>query len=446
MRKGRTVFIIGLVVVAGVFAGLFDMPQYANSWLAKLPFSLPHIPERPFQLGLDLQGGIHLVYAADLSHIASVDYDSAMAGLRDVIERRVNLFGVKEPLVQAGVNKGTGRLIVELAGIQDPGQAIALIGQTPYLEFRETKSNYSEIIEKNQKLFQEGKTDLEDPYASTALTGRYLKKAEIGFDSLSQEPLVLLQFDNEGAKIFEDLTQKNLGKPIAIFLDGQLLQAPTVQGVIAGGNAQITGQFTIEEAKTIVRNLNAGALPIPITLISQQSVGATLGQDSLTRSLKAGIGGFIAVIVFMALWYRLPGLLASLALLLYVVLLLAIFKFISLTFTLAGIAGFILSIGMAVDANVLVFSRMREELKGGRTLSGALAEGFKRAWPSIWDGNVTAMLVALILFWFGSSFVQGFAFTLLLGTITSMFTALFITRNFLRVFEGTLLQKFKWLW
>ncbi|TSC56044.1 MAG: preprotein translocase subunit SecD [Parcubacteria group bacterium Greene0714_21] len=446
MRKGRTFLTVGIILIAGIAAGFFDMPQYANSLAKKLPFSLPSIPDKSFQLGLDLQGGIHLVYEADLSQITSADYDSAMQGLRDVIERRVNLFGVKEPLVQTEGKREKRRLIVELAGMQDPSQAIALIGQTPYLEFRETKPDYSQIIEKNQELFKEGKTDFTDPYASTALTGRYLKKAELGFDSLSQEPLVLLQFDDEGAKIFEELTQKNLGKPVAIFLDGQLLQAPTVQGVIAGGRAQITGKFTIEEAKTIVRNLNAGALPIPITLISQQSIGATLGHDSLAKSLKAGIGGFIAVIVFMALWYRLPGLLASLALVLYVVLLLAIFKFISLTFTLAGIAGFILSIGMAVDANVLVFSRMREELKEGRSLSGALAEGFKRAWPSIWDGNVTAMLVALILFWFGSSFVQGFAFTLLLGTITSMFTALFITRNFLRVFEGTFLQKFKWLW
>ena len=387
------------------------------------------------------------MYEADLSGVPSPsDHDSAMEGLRDVIERRVNLFGVKEPLVQSSGKGDTRRLIVELAGIQEPQEAIALIGQTPYLEFRETKQNYTEIIENNQKLFQEGKTDFVDPYASTALTGRYLKKAEIGFDSLSQEPLVLLQFDEQGATIFEDLTQKNLGKPIAIFLDGQLLQSPTVQGIIAGGRAQITGKFTVEEAKTIVRNLNAGALPIPITLLSQQSIGATLGQDSLAKSLKAGIGGFIAVIVFMVLFYRLPGLLASLALVLYVVFLLSIFKFISLTFTLAGIAGFILSIGMAVDANVLVFSRMREELKAGRTLAGSLSEGFKRAWPSIWDGNVTAMLVALILFWFGSSFVQGFAFTLILGTLMSMFTALFITRNFLRMFEETFLGKFKWLW
>lgn len=446
MRKGKTLLIVGIILVAGIAAGFFDIPQYANSWAKKLPFSLPVIPEKPFQLGLDLQGGIHLVYEADVSQITSSDYASAIQGVRDVIERRVNLFGVKEPLVQTGGKGEKRRLIVELAGIQDPKQAIQLIGQTPYLEFRETKPNYSEIIEKNQQLLKEEETNFEEPFAATLLTGRYLKKAEIGFDSVSNEPLVLLQFDDEGAKIFEDLTQKNLGKPLAIFLDGQLLQAPTVQGVIAGGRAQITGKFTIEEAKTIVRNLNAGALPIPITLISQQSVGATLGHDSLFRSLKAGIGGFIAVIVFMVLFYRLPGLLASFALLLYVVFLLAIFKFISLTLTLAGIAGFILSIGMAVDANVLVFSRMREELKGGRTLGGALAEGFKRAWPSIWDGNVTAMLVALILFWFGSSFVQGFAFTLILGTLMSMFTALFITRNFLRMFEGTLLQKFKWLW
>src|SRR3989338_550786 len=406
MRKGKTFIILALVLLAGISAGYFVYQQ-----------------ARPFQLGLDLQGGVHLVYEADTSQIPQSDVDSAVEGLRDVIERRVNFFGVKEPLVQTEGRGEKRRLIVELAGVIDPKQAVELIGLTPYLEFGEG-----------------------DPFQATPLTGRYLKKAEIAFDNVTNEPIVTIQFNDEGAKLFEEITERNIGKPLAIFLDGQILSAPIVQDKISGGSAQITGRFTRQEAQEIARNLNAGALPLPITLISQQNVGATLGVESLKLSLRAGLLGFLGVLLFMIVFYRFLGVFAVLSLLLYALFILALFKFIPVTLTLAGIAGFILSLGMAVDANILIFSRMKEELKEGRSFAGSLEEGFRRAWPSIRDGNITTLLVGVILFWFGSSFVQGFALTLSIGILMSMFTALVVTRKILNLFAGTRLSNISWLW
>jgi len=451
MSKWKVYTIVGLLLIAGIVAAFFDYPQHANQGIdflnARAPVSLPHVPELiPFRLGLDLQGGLHLVYEADLSGIGVVEHDSAMAGLRDVLERRVNLFGVTEPLVQTQGDGATRRLIIELAGIQDPNQAIQIIGQTPFLEFREPKENYDEIVANNQKFLETGEGKLEDPFQPTTLTGRYLERAGIAFNQITQEPIITLQFNEEGGKIFEELTGRNIGRPLAIYLDGQLLQAPIVQAQITGGRAQITGRFAVEEAQRISRELNAGALPVPITLISQTSVGPVLGEISLSQSLRAGIAGLFLVMVFITLFYRLPGLIASLALLLYILFVLAVLKLISVTFTLAGIAGLILSVGMAVDANILIFSRMREELRAKKSFGIALEEGFRRAWPSIRDGNITTLLVAFILFWTGSSFVQGFALTLSIGIIMSMISAMFVTRNFLRLFLKTKLEKAMWLW
>jgi len=438
MKKNKVYITIFIIFVMAFFAGNLDYPQFLN---------LNYLPAKDFKLGLDLQGGTHLVYEADLSTVAKEDYDSSMQGLRDVIERRVNFFGVSEPVVQVEETAGHQRLIVELAGVVDPAQAIKMIGQTPYLEFKEQKENYREIIEKNQKAEETGEGQMEDPFAPALLTGKYLKKAELGFDqTTSYQALVSIQFNDEGAKIFEELTKKNIGKPLAIFIDGLPISIPTVQEAISGGKAQISGDFTVEEAKSLARNLNAGALPLPISLISQQSVGPTLGKISLEESLMAGIFGLLAVVIFMIVFYRLPGLFASLALIIYAILNLALFKLIPVTLTLAGMGGFILSIGMAVDGNILIFSRMREELRQGRPFSAALEEGFRRAWPAIWDGNFTLLIAALILFWLGSSFVKGFAVTLIIGTLLSMFSAIFITKNFLRVFVGTKLEKVKILW
>jgi preprotein translocase subunit SecD len=286
-----------------------------------------------------------------------------------------------------------------------------------------------------------------DPcYQNTGLTGQQLDGARVGLGDFVQEPLVHLQFNPEGADLFEEITTRNVGKPLAIYLDGLPLQLPTVQNAISGGQAQISGQFTIEEAQQLVNDLNAGAIPVPITLISQQSIGPTLGKLSLEQSIQAALFGFLLVLAFMVLFYRIPGVLAALALLIYAVLVLATLKLLAVTFTLAGVAGFILSIGMAVDANILIFSRMREELSEGRDLASSIEEGFRRAWPSIRDGNITTLLVAIILFRFGSSFVQGFALTLLIGILMSMFSAIFVTKSFLRLFVHTKLEKIPWLW
>jgi protein-export membrane protein SecD len=433
MPKRKTYIIVASIFVLAFLAGNLAYPEFLK---------LPYFPEKPFKLGLDLQGGIHLIYEADLSNIAKEDYSSSMEGLRDVIERRVNLFGVREPMVQV---QGE-RLVVELAGIKEPGQAIGMIGQTPYLEFREQKENYNEILEKNRKVIETKEGQIEDPFKATPLTGKYLKRADLGFEQTTNRPLVHLEFNDEGAKIFEELTEKNVGKILAIYIDGLPISTPVVQEKISGGKAQITGQFTVEEARSLARNLNAGALPVPIKLISQQSVGPILGKISLEESLKAGIFGFLAVIIFIILFYRLPGILASLALAIYAVLILTLFKLIPVTLTLAGIGGFILSIGMAVDANVLIFSRMKEELKTGKSFSQSLEEGFNRAWPAIRDGNLTTLLVAVILFGFGTSFIKGFATTLSIGILISMFSAIIITKNFLKCFVGTRLEKFGWLW
>ncbi|MFH1401752.1 MAG: protein translocase subunit SecD [Parcubacteria group bacterium] len=436
-----------LIIILAFLAGSFVYPKYVDLGVDflnnKLNLKLPHFWEKPFKLGLDLQGGAQLQYQADLSNVPVADKTSAMEGLRDVIERRVNLFGISEPVVQVQGEK----LIVELAGVFNVSQAIETIGQTPFLEFKEEKENAQEIAENNQKIAKGNATGtIEDPFLATNLTGKYLKRAEVGFDQTTYNPLVSIEFDDEGAKIFEELTAKNVGKILAIYIDGQLISAPRVDEAISGGKAQISGSFTVEETKELARNLNAGALPVPISLISQQTVGPTLGKISLSQSLKAGLYGFLAVIIFMIIFYRLPGIMASLVLVIYVLLVLAFFKMISVTMTLAGIGGFILSIGMAVDANVLIFSRMREELNQQKDFSVSLEEGFKRAWPAIRDGNLTTLIVAFILFALGTSFIKGFAMTLSIGVLLSMFSALVITKNFMRLFEGGKLENIKWLW
>lgn len=452
-NKDKNLLNIVLILVLAFFAANLCYPGYFNQGAdylnSKFGFKIPHFLDKPFVLGLDLQGGAHLIYQADLADVENANKASAMEGLRDVIERRVNLFGVSEPIVQV---QGE-RLIVELAGVLDVSEAIKMIGQTPFLEFREQKENYDQIIENNRKIIESGNGTsssatgtLEDPFQPTNLTGKYLQKAEIAFGNTTYEPMVSLQFNDEGAKIFEELTTKNVGKLLPIYIDGQLISAPTVEEAISGGKAQITGDFSVEEAKMLARNLNAGALPVPINLISQQSVGPTLGKVSLDQSLKAGLLGFLAIIIFLIILFRIPGFFASVALLVYLAFLLSLFKIIPITLTLAGIAGFILSMGMAIDANILIFSRMREELKQGRSYSMALENGIKRAWPSIRDGNFTTILVGLILFSFGTSFVKGFALTLVVGNLFGMFTAIVVTNNFLRLFSKDKSPKWMWLW
>ncbi|MCK4781900.1 protein translocase subunit SecD [Candidatus Parcubacteria bacterium] len=461
-KKNLHITVIAVFVLA-FLAGSLVQPKYFNQGVdflnSKFSLGLPHFWEKPLRMGLDLQGGTHLVYEADLSSVEEEDHSSTMAGLRDIIERRVNLFGVQEPLVQVQEKKPYYRLIVELAGVKDVNKAIEMIGETPFLEFKEqrTEEETQKILDKIEEIksltiedaqeVENWELAFEDPYfKSTDLNGKYLKKAGLELDQTTYQPVILLEFNDQGSELFKEITAENIGKQVAIYIDDVLVSAPVVQEEISGGRAQITGQFTVEEAKKIARNLNAGALPVPVKLISQQTVGPALGAESLEKSLKAVGIGFLTIILFLALFYRLPGILAALALAIYALLLLALFKLIPVTLTLAGIGGAILSMGMAVDANILIFSRVKEELEQEKSFGVSLEQGFQRAWPSIKDSNFTTLIIAFILFAFGTSFVKGFALTLSLGILISMFSAIFITQNFLRCFEGTKLENIKWLW
>ena len=431
-----------LIILASLILFVYVYPQAINKAVVavnnKTKLGLPQAPVLPFHLGLDLLGGTHLLYQADLSQIDSGQRSDAMQGVRDVIERRVNLFGVSEPVVQVS---GSDRLIVELAGIKDVNTAIKMIGETPFLEFKEQKPNFNEIVAAQQK----GQMLDVDPFQSTGLDGRQLTKASVVFNQQTYQPEVSLELNSEGAKLFDQITKRNLGKMVAIYLDGSPISTPVVQTEIPDGKAVITGNFSAQEAKLLATRLNSGALPVPIKLISQQTIGASLGSESLAKSLKAGIFGLIFVGLFMILFYRLPGVISVIALLIYVLIVLAVYKLVPVTLSLAGIAGFVLSLGMAVDANVLIFARMREELKAGKTLSQAMHEGFSRAWLSIRDGHMTTLIGALVLYIFTTSIVKGFALTLGIGVLTSLFTATVITRSILYLFSGSKFESKRYL-
>ncbi len=539
-----------ILLITAVFAGIVapQVPNYipGSSWFNKF---------HP-KLGLDLQGGAHLVFEADTSNLPPGEEESAIEGVRDVIERRVNAFGVSEPLVQTNKVGDKYRVIVELAGVFDVNDAIKQIGETPLLEFKEQNPEYTaepkltpeqqqELEQYNKEAYQKAKdiiaklnqgedfaelakkysedpgskdkggdlgfvkrglfvpefdkaifddlkvgeitsepvetifgyhiiqkleergegenkevharhiliakkkpTDIVQPapqWINTKLSGKHLKRATLVFDQNTGAPQVSLQFNDEGKKLFAEITKRNLYKPVAIFLDGEPISIPTVQAVITDGEAVITGDFTIQEAKQLAQKLNAGALPVPIKLVSQQTVGPTLGKESLDKSLKAGMIGLLALVVFMILYYRLPGLLAVFALLIYSVAVFGLYELIGVTMTLAGIAGYILSLGIAVDANVLIFERLKEELSKDQPFNKAVEESFKRAWEAIRDSNISTLITTAILFWFGTSVIKGFALTLSIGVIVSMFTAIFVTKVLLLLFSGSRLTKHQWL-
>lgn len=451
MRITRNGKILAAIIAISALLFVFVLPQAVNrsiNWIASyLPTSIagsfPHVPVVPFHLGLDLVGGAHLLYEADFSGLGDVSTADAMEGIRDVVERRVNYFGVAEPVVQIS---GTDRLIVEIAGVTDVNEAIKLIGETPFLEFRTPPTDdQGNPIEQAPVLDGELIADPWVDWQSTGLSGKHVRRASLVFDPQTRQPQVSLELNEEGTKLFAAITRENLGKPVGIFLDGVPISVPIVESEIADGNAVITGSFTPAEAKQLVTRLNSGALPVPITLISQQTIGATLGRQSLNDSFRAGVWGLLLVALFMLSLYRLPGLTALLALGVYLLLTLAIYKILPVTLTLAGVAGFILSLGMALDANVLIFARMKEELAAGRPMSGALSEGFRRSWPSIRDSHVTAFISALVLYVFTTSIVRGFALTLGLGVIISLFTSIIVTRTFLRAFVASRLGQFRWL-
>ena len=438
------IFIIAIMAVFFVYPSAWD--KAVNKINVFLPVQLPDFAKIPFKLGLDLAGGTRLIYLADVSGVSGGDTASAMSGLRDVIERRVNLFGVSEPVVEVEHSGSEWRLIVELAGIKDISQAISLIGETPFLEFKEQRDD-----NETQKILNEQKAGnkeylTQDPYFKpTNLNGKYIKSAKVEFNQNTYQPEVSVQFDSEGAKIFEDLTKRNVNKQVGIYLDGLPISAPVVREQISGGSAVISGKFTADEAKKLAQRLNAGALPVPIRLVSQDSVGASLGQDSLNKSVEAGLVGFLIVAVFMVSYYRFPGAVAVVALLIYAALVLALFKLVPVTLTLAGVAGFILSIGMAVDANILIFERMKEEFRAGKGLGVAIDDGFARAWFSIRDSNISTLITTAVLYYSTTSVVKGFALTLGIGVMVSMFSAIFITRSFLKIFPMDYLEKMPWL-
>ena len=552
--KWGTVAVLVLLVVTA----LFSFPNSYNlssDWVkSKTKINLGHLPfKTPFRLGLDLQGGTHLIYEADVSKVPVSSRTDSVDGVRDVIERRVNSLGVSEPVIQTDRSGDSWRVVVELAGIKDVNQAIQMIGETPILEFKEAATAKSMTIEQSREMdtynkeaekrangvlrealaykadfatlatkysedtsskskggdlgwFAEGvmvkpfedalktlkingittklvKSDFgfhiikktgeretekdgqkikeyqashilistkseanyisKDQWQTTGLDGQQLKKAAVQFDPNSGMPTVAITFNDEGKKLFGEITERNIGKQVAIFLDGEVISAPVVNEAIKDGSAIISGSFSVAEAKTLTQRLNAGALPVPITLIGQQTVGASLGMDSLTKSLFAGLIGFALVALFMIFFYRLPGLIAVFSLVLYTFLALAIFKLVPVTLTLAGIAGFILSIGMAVDANVLIFERTKEELRRGLSITQALNEGFSRAWLSIRDSNASSLITCFILVWFGTSVVKGFAVTLAIGIFVSLFSAITVTRILLH-FVGPWVHNPRW--
>lgn len=377
------------------------------------------------RLGLDLSGGTHLVMEADMSKIAEKDRKSAFDSAKNIVETRINMYGLTEPVVQESKTGEAYRIIVEIPGVANVEDAVGLIGTTAQLSFREEASESAKVATPSSYLQVWPK--------ESGITGKNLKKSEVIFDQNSGNPQVGLQFDEEGAKMFEELTKRNSGKTVAIFLDNQLLSAPRVNQAITGGNAVIQGSFTVKEAKDLAVLLNAGALPVPLKIVQQRHIGATLGQETVQKSLTAGAIGLMTVAVFMIVNYGFLGLIADSALIVYALIVMSIFKIIPVTLTLAGIAGFILSIGMAVDANILIFERMKEELREGKDFGTSLKLGFARAFPSIRDSNISSLITCAILYWFGSGIVRGFAITLAIGIAISLFSAITVTRTLIKL-------------
>jgi protein-export membrane protein SecD len=553
LKNKRRIKFISIVFLA-VLAVLISNPKKTGfSWLDK------QTEKFQFKLGLDLQGGVHLVYEADMSNIKPENSRDALEGIQDVVKRRIDAYGVAEPIVQTSQVANVHRLIVELPGVGDAEEAKNMINKTPILEFKERdkdstltdeekkfiqeqksiqleKANevlgkalsgedfselakeYSEdssnsedggdlgffkkedmveafsnaafsedlksgevypeivetefglhIIKKIDEKEEEGQKQIkashililvlsedrllaqkQQSFKETGLTGSQLKESQLRFNPQTNQAEVGLVFDDEGKELFKEITERNQGEPVAIYLDGQIISAPTVQAVIRNGEAVINGKFTVQEAKELAQRLNAGALPVPINLISQQSVGPTLGKISLEKSLKAGLIGLIAVSVFMVLYYRIFGIISVVALVFYTALMVTIFKLssvtpFSITLTLAGIAGYILSVGMAVDANILIFERTKEEIRNGKSLRVAADEGFKRAWPSIRDGNFSTIITALILMVLGTGFIKGFALTLMIGILVSMFTAIVVTQMIIKWILVDRFEKYKFI-
>jgi len=431
-----------IVLILGLLVGYFVYTTEQAGEASRFPFSY----------GLDLDGGTRLVYRADISQLQSSDIEGAMDTLRQTIERRVNIFGVSEAIVSTesgsvfGSAEDDQRLSVELPGVTNVSDAVNMIGETPLLEFRlENDQTAASLLLLQTASSSDAVAGIYNAYEATGITGGQLKRASVIFGTqVAAKPQVLLQFDTEGAELFATITEANIGKEMAIFLDGELLSAPVIQTAIFGGEANITGNFTAIEARDLAQNLNFGALPVPIELIETNTVGPSLGHVTLEKGINALSIAFIIIAAFLILWYRLPGLIATVSLAMYIALSLALYKLIPVTLTASGLAGFILSLGMAVDANVLIFERIREELRNGKTLKESATEGFARAWSAIRDGNITSIIAAVILYWMSSaSVVKGFALVFGMGVLLSMLSAVIVSRTFLLALTEIDTKKFR---
>jgi preprotein translocase subunit SecD len=452
-------WLVGILLVAAV-ATYIAMPYSPGIHLSI--FGLKINQDFPIKEGLDLQGGIQVLLEADVPDGTAVDPQSMDAAI-GIVNNRVNALGVSEPLVQQASGN---RIVVQLPGIKDPDQAVRTIGQTGLLEFIDAGASPPPVgtvvtttlggpstignvggatISATTGVTTTVTADqLNNPYAnqtfSTVMSGPDLQTASVSFDQFNQ-PQIDFVLNDSGSKKFGDFTTANIGKYLAITMDKKVIEAPRIQGAITGGRGQITGKFTLVEATDLVIQLKYGALPVPLKVVNSSQVGPTLGAEAVRQSILAGIIGLAIVLSFMILYYRVPGVLADVALLIYAAVAFCLFRVIPVTLTLAGIAGFILSIGMAVDANILIFERMKEEMRAGRTLHAAIDAGFERAWTSIRDSNLSTLITCLILYWFGSTFgasiIQGFAFTLALGVGVSLLSATIVTRTFMRLLVET---------
>lgn len=437
MKKHPRLF-FWIIIILGLFCILVDFPSIKkpnfnpSSW-----FNIVGLPKPSFREGLDIKGGTSITFQANMSGIPQSEQASALNSVQTVIQRRVDFFGVSNSVVQTATVNNSYRIIVELPGVTDLATARRVIGTTAKLTFWQEAATTSAKIASSSAYPSGLLTVLSNP-VETSLTGADISQASVAFSSNTGSPEVQLVFTNQGTSKFANITKRNVGKILAIVLDNQLLEAPVVNQAILTGNGVITGNFTLNQATNLATELNAGALPVPLTVLQQQVVGPTLGQISLEKSLIAGVFGFVIIVVFMSLLYGFLGVLASLALFIYTLLVLAIFKLSSLTpfaitLTISGVAGFVLSVGMAVDANILIFERMKEELRNGRTRQQAVDIGFSRAWTSIRDSNTSTLITSVVLYEFGIGVVRGFALVLAIGVLVSMFSAIVVTRTFLKV-------------
>lgn len=434
--RRRLLMVAVLVIIAGIICLPSEIPVKlkVGSWEIDKTFRRRGLNiaagnvqiKRDFdlKLGLDLVGGSRLVFEADTTGLDEKQKENALASLREVVARRVNLFGVAEPNIQSASFGGNDRVIVELPGVRETQKAIEIVGKTASLIFAEVIGG-----EEEQSL------------ELTDLTGADLTEAKVSFDGVTGKPVVLIEFNDGGEKKFAELTERNVGRQLPIILDGQVISAPVVRDKIVGGSAQITGDFSLDEAKELVIQLNAGALPVPVELVSERTVGATLGKESVERSVRAGLVGLGLVLIFMVVFYGKLGLVADAGLIIFGILTLALYKVIPVVLTLPGIAGFLLSVGMAVDSNILVFERFREERRKGVNIIWSLETSFDRAWDSIKDANIATLVTAFVLvnpfewqFLNTSGPVRGFAITLAIGIGVSLFTGIFVSRNLLRFF------------